>query len=123
MSKHARIRGFERYNQTLTKRDEHNIVEKLKNNDMLFLYDSENDKRRKFAYVVYNNVPYKVLYHRTKSGIQGIVTIYPFDVEEYNALIQEEEIYKKCMRLAVEEAKRILKINKYIVYQRKPKEY
>lgn len=89
--KHSQERAISRYNLYLTRKDEQNIIAKLRANDMIFLGTSETDINRKFAYVVYKNIPLKVLYIRNKRGIKGIVTVYPFDVDEYNMKQAETE--------------------------------
>ena len=114
MSKHSRERAIERYNITLTKKGEKDVMQKIRNNEHIKLYDSEQDpKHLKFCYVVYENVPLKILYRRTnKGGVSEIITIYPFDVDEYNEVCQRD--YTNKINMAVQ----FLKYNGYIVYKR-----
>ena len=85
MSKHSRQRARERYNIELSKIDEQNIITLLRENKFTHLYKSEVEPKRHFAYVIYNNIPIKVLYERSnRGGVKTIVTVYPFDVDEYN---------------------------------------
>lgn len=113
MSKHYQDRALQRYNIQLTKTDELKILEKIKNNQIISLEASKNDKNRKFCYVEYNNIPLKILYQRTNKGPTAIVTAYPFDVEEYNTLMQE--IFENKINNAIT----FLKRNGFIVYKRK----
>ena len=120
MSKHSRERAKERYNIELTKKDEQNIVEIIKQNKAIYLRQSESDKRMHFAYIHYKHIPIKVLYLKTKSGVKQIVTTYPFDVDEYNAMIEKqkkikEEVFEQDIQFAIN----FLKTNGYIVYKRK----
>ena len=109
--KHSQERAISRYNLYLTHQDEQNILAKLRANDMIFLGTSETDLNRKFAYVLYKNIPLKVLYIRGKRGIKGIVTVYPFDVDEYN--IKQVEAEQKKINGAI----RLLKKNGYTVLE------
>lgn len=114
MTKHSRERAQERYNIELTPADEKQILQKIKSNDCISLQASEKDKHKKFAYVQHHNIPMKVLYMRTnKGGPSKIITIYPFDVDEYNDIYSE--IYQSKINCAI----KFLKKNKYIVYKRK----
>lgn len=114
MSKHSRERANERYNITLTKKGENEIIEKIQNNEHIHLYSSEQDpKHLKFCYVIYNKIPLKVLYRKTNSRrVSEIITIYPFDVEEYNEYTQKD--YNDRINLSIA----FLKRNGYIVYKR-----
>lgn len=117
MSKHSRERAFERYNIELTSKQEKEIMQKIRNNEHIYLYDSEQDpKHLKFCYIVYENIPLKILYKKTnKKGITEIVTIYPFDVEEYNEKQQEREINR------INKAIEFLKNKGYVVYKKSEK--
>lgn len=115
MSKHSRERAYERYNIELSKKAEKDIMQIIKNNEHTILYPSEQDpKHKKFCYITYKNKPLKVLYKRTnKGGVSQIITVYPFDVEEYNNAKEQEQIEK------INGAIKLLKDNGYIVYKRK----
>ena len=57
-----------------------------------------------------------VLYERAnKGGVKQIITVYPFDAEEYNKVMQLQ--FDSKIDLAIQ----FLKKNKYIVYKRKGK--
>lgn len=117
MSKHSRERALERYNIELTKYDEQQILQKIKSNDCYSLGHTQEDITKKFAYVTYHNIPMKVLYKRTnKKGPSQIITIYPFDADEYNKL--HLNIYESQIKSAIA----FLQKNKYIVYKRKEKQ-
>ena len=114
MSIHSRKRAFERYNIQLTKKGEQEILKKIRKNEHIVLYDSGQDpKHLKFCYVIHENVPLKVLYRRTnKGGVSQIITIYPFDVEEYNEICNKD--YTDRINMSI----KFLKSNGYIVYKR-----
>ena len=78
MSKHSRERASQRYNLNLSYADEKNIIEQLKQGKGIPLNIDSGEKNKKFAYVVFNNIPLKVLYERSNAkGIKNIITIYP----------------------------------------------
>lgn len=116
MTQHAQERALERYNINLSKRDEYAIIEQIRNNAHTPLNLPTTGNNRKFAYVVYKNIPLKVLYERAnKGGVKQIITVYPFDAEEYNKVMQLQ--FDSKIDLAIQ----FLKKNKYIVYKRKGK--
>lgn len=112
MTKHAVERAKERYNIELTEWDKKQIKEMLRNNQMIFLGNADSPNK-KFAYVTYNHIPIKVLYKRNCKGVQEIITIYPFDVDEYNEVMSID--FNTRINMAID----FLKKNKYIVYKRK----
>ena len=63
ITKHAKERLEQRYNLILTEEDEDSIISLIKNKKSTYLYDSEKDKNCKFCYVVYKNIPLKILYN------------------------------------------------------------
>lgn len=114
MSKHSRERASQRYNVELSYADEKNIIEQLRQGRGLPLNIDSGENNKKFAYVVYKNIPLKVLYERSNAkGIKSIITIYPFDCEEYN------EVQRQIFDTHIEMAIKFLKANGYIVYRRK----
>lgn len=114
MSKHSQKRALERYNLSLTKKEEQEIIELIRENKIIALGTSEENKNLKFAYVVYNHIPLKVLYERSnKYGVKNIITIYPFDADEYNNLLKND--FQQKIDIAI----KFLKRNGYIVYMRK----
>lgn len=116
-SKHAIERGFERYNLELDENAIKVIKNQITKGDYLFIKNSDKDKYRKFAYVKYKKLPIKILFYRSKSGKQfEIITIYPFDPDEYNKLLEEK------LAIEINDAIKLLKSHKYIVYRRKDKE-
>lgn len=82
---HAQERAQERYNKILSDLDIHNICKIIQNNQHTFINHTEKDKNKKFCYLTYNHIPYKILYKINKKKCK-IITIYPFDVDEYNKL-------------------------------------
>lgn len=112
MFEHAKQRALERYNREFDDSDLKSIAGMIKNQNHIPLGCSETDKYRKFCYLKYCNIPYKVLYRNKKGNVQ-IITIYPLDVDEYNAILDakmQERIQKKID---------FLKSKGYIVYKRK----
>lgn len=118
MTKHAKERALERYNQKLTDSDLKSIISQIRNQEHIPLGCSETDKYKKFCYVKYNNIPYKILYHNKCKGVASkitIITIYPIDVDEYNACLDKKKEEK------INKAVKLLKSEGYIVYKRKNK--
>lgn len=105
---HAQERGLSRYAKELEMYDIRKIQEKIANKDYLFIGPSEKNEERFFAYVEYKNIPYKVLYANYERGPR-VITMYPFDVDEYNKLQEERQI---------EEAVNLLVSKGYVVYKR-----
>jgi len=118
MTKHAKERAFERYNTELTNLDLQQIINSIKNQEHIPLGCSQEDKNKKFCYVKYNHIPYKVLYHNEARGgcckrPMKIITVYPFDPDEYNELLETKK------QKQIEAAIKRLKDEGYIVYKRK----
>lgn len=90
--KHAKERAWERYNRHLDTKEILQIVNSIKNKEYLYIGNSERDEKKHFVYVKHKNIPYKVLYVGEKHP--NIITIYPIDVDEYNALVEERRIDK-----------------------------
>lgn len=113
MTKHSKERALERYNIKLTNKDELEILEMIRNNQIIPLGSPEGDDKKKFAYVVFNHIPLKILYSRSNKRPLSIITVYPFDADEYNSLIQKDFQNK------IHNAMVFLKRNGFIVYKRK----
>ena len=105
---HAQIRASQRYNKELTEKDITCIKAYIHNNEHTPLGTDPNVKSKKFCYVTYNHIPYKVLYTIRHKQVK-IITIYPFDFEEYNK-IQEQKKKEK-----IEKAIKFLEKEGYIV--------
>lgn len=90
---HALDRALQRYAKNLTFKDLNNIRKQIANNNYIELGPSQQDENMTFVYVQYNHIPYKVLFTRGKKGVK-IVTMYPFDVDEYNNLVETHRINK-----------------------------
>ncbi len=85
MTVHALRRAKERYNLELEFEDLHKIMAIIKAGNAKFLYKATYDKF--FFALTYQNIPIKVLYQNNfMQRRQRIITFYPLDVEEYNAL-------------------------------------
>lgn len=116
MSIHSRSRASERYNLNLTQEDEDKILELIKRNKCIFLEKSKKNDKMNFCYVNYNNIPLKILYLKSHNrGVKSIVTIYPFNTDEYN------EVVEKDLQNRIEKSIGFLKKYGYIVYKRKEK--
>ena len=115
MGRHAQSRTQERYNMSLSFRDEKNIINIIKNGRALHLDLPTKSEGTHFAYVLYKNIPLKVLYSEFEDTgkVRGIVTTYPLDVDEYNELTGCDLVDK------IELAKQFLQANKYVVYRKR----
>lgn len=111
MSKHSRERARERYNIQFSKGDEEKIINKIHKGNFLYISSPENKKH--FVYVLHNNIPLKILYHKSTNDVITIITTYPFDVDEYNKLLQED--FNKKIEYSIT----FLKNNGYIIYKKK----
>ena len=86
ISKHAEIRLEQRY---AIKVDSHfkNCVA----NDIITcqsIFYKKISTRKAFHFVKYKNIPYQVLYDNQN---KKIITVYPLDIEAYNALMNERD--------------------------------
>ncbi len=115
MTNHSRERASERYNLQLDKGDEARIINKIWRGDYLFLGHSETDSKSSFVYVIYKNIPLKVLYHKSTKGNISIITTYPFDADEYNKLMDED--FKNRINMSIN----FLQKNGYVVYKKEEK--
>ena len=118
MTKHAKERALERYNQKLTDDDLKSFIKQIKDQEHIPMGCSETNKNMKFCYVKLNHIPYKILYHNRGKGSASkiqIITVYPLDVDEYNACLDA----KKQQR--IDKAIKLLKSEGYIVYKRNNK--
>ena len=111
MGKHALERTQQRYNMELSYNDEENIKAMIRNGRAIHIDEPTNDEDKHFAYVIYKNIPIKVLYVNWEltSKLKSIVTVYPLDVDEYNKAV--EESFKDRIELT----KLFLESNKYTV--------
>ena len=87
MKNHSQLRATQRYNQELNRKQINSIVAKIIANDCLFVRQGEN-KTQGFYYVKCRNIPIKVLFDRYR---KNIITVYPFNPDEYNALKEKEK--------------------------------
>ena len=114
MGKHAQERTQQRYNLELSYKDEHNILNMIKNGKGIPLAASTEDESMHFIYILYKNIPLKVLYavYEDTEKVKGLVTVYPLDVDEYNEVMTED--FKNKISLA----KLFLEANGYTVERR-----
>lgn len=96
---HAQERAQQRYNKELTEKDMMNIQKSIIANQHTPLYSAPDDAKKKFCYLVYNHIPYKILYKMQKKQCR-LITIYPFDVDEYNDI--QEQKRKQKIEKAIE---------------------
>lgn len=115
---HALRRVFERYNLELEKQDINTIIGLIKQGQSIHMPELEPwGENNTFHYVRYKKLPIKVLYHRSKGQNQGkIITIYPLDVDEYNAAVLKQN------QLKIRQAIKLLTKNGYIVRKKEEKE-
>ena len=115
MGKHSIERVKERYNMELSYSDEKNIMTMIKNGRALYIEADTRDELKHFAYVLYNNIPLKVLYaeYEDTGKLKSIVTTYPLDVDEYNKAVESN------LKDKIELAKEFLQANKYVVYKKR----
>ena len=88
---HAQERALQRYNKDLTMLDMNNIIKIIQNNQHTPLGCRKEDKNKKFCYLKYNHIQYKILYKINKKKCR-IITIYPFDVDEYNNIEEQKKL-------------------------------
>lgn len=114
MTAHARERATQRYNIELSFDDERKIIHKLRRGECIHLKTDAYQEGMYFAYVIHNNIPLKVLYKESenKGKINKIITVYPFDTEEYNEA--EARRFKDKVQMAID----FLKANDYVVTRR-----
>lgn len=113
MSKHAQSRAMERYNLSLTYSDENKIMKLLNDGKGIYLNLESQEPHRKFAYVLYKNIPIKVLFEEDENRRAiAIITTYPFDADEYNEVIALE------FKARLERAADFLRKNNYIVFKK-----
>ena len=110
MTLHAQDRALQRYNKELTEKDMICIQKAIMNNQHTPLYSSKDDKNKKFCYLKHDHIPYKILYTIRKKQCR-IITIYPFDVDEYNNMLEEKEKEK------IEKSIAFLKSKGYVIYK------
>lgn len=89
---HAEERALQRYNKELGEYGIKQIINSIKNKEYLEAGTAIDDPEKKFVYVKFENIPYKVLYTGEKKI--RLITIYPINVEEYNNLVEEKRINK-----------------------------
>lgn len=91
---HPQERALQRYNKELELSDIINIAKIIHRGEHMIIGPAAKGPGRMFCYVTYNNIPYKTLYDRVDDKEDNrvrIITIYPFDADEYNELLQQKE--------------------------------
>ena len=104
---HAQERAISRYNKDLTLNDIKGLQKQIKNGNHVIVGHTKDDENKIFAYIEYQHIPYKVLYTKTQGQIR-IITMYPFDADEYNQALENRKI-KNCIKY--------LREHGYIVYK------
>lgn len=89
MTNHAKQRAEQRYNTFLNKKDRKKILKMITHNKCYPLeYENLHYKNRRLCYVVFNHIPLKIIYAISKNNrAVALVTMLPFDVEEFNEII------------------------------------
>ena len=109
MNEHLRERLGGRYNNNNYSQTMHKEMKKqIITGKALFVSKSSKTSKRSIYYCKYNHIPYKVVYDFKSNSI---VTVLPFDSDEYNTL-KEEKLQKD-----IQDAISLLKHHKYIVYK------
>ena len=104
---------MERYNLELTYSDENRIMKLLNEGKGIYLNLESQEPNRKFAYVLYKNIPLKVLFEEDENKrAVAIITTYPFNADEYNEVIALE------FRSRLDRAKAFLRKNNYVVFKK-----
>ena len=104
---HAQERAESRYNKELTLNDIKGLQKQIQNGNHVIVGHTKDDEDKIFAYIEYHHIPYKVLYTKQEGKIK-IITMYPFDVDEYNKAVENRKI-KNCIKY--------LREHGYIVYK------
>jgi len=86
---HSQERALQRYNKDYSKKDIKEMQKMLKDGNGIYVREANGDDRD-VLYLVYKHIPLKVCYNYVENKI---VTILPFDVDEYIKI--EEEQRKK----------------------------
>lgn len=91
MTSHAQERAEQRYNTHLSKRDKRSILSLINEGSCYNLeYPYTHYKDRRTCYVLFNHIPLKIIYaFNRKNKAVALVTILPFDVDEYNEIIEK----------------------------------
>lgn len=87
---HPQERAIQRYNKQLHINNIIEIARMINNDEHMIVGPAPRGNGRMLCYVKYENIPYKVLYERIDGQVR-IITIYPFDVDEYNKLLEEKQ--------------------------------
>ena len=111
MTQHARDRATQRHNIDLSFDEERKVIHKLRRGECIHIKGDAYSENMYFAYVIHNNIPLKVLYKESESKgkINKIITVYPFDTDEYNNAKAKQ--FKDKIQLAID----FLKANGYKV--------
>jgi mRNA deadenylase 3'-5' endonuclease subunit Ccr4 len=81
---HSQERASERYNKEYTKKDIREIEKKLREGEGIFVREA-NGEDKDIVYLKYNHIPLKICYNYVDNKV---VTILPFDVDEYVRLAE-----------------------------------
>jgi len=110
---HVINRSLERYNQEFIKQDFDCIKTMILQGNSIPMPELETkSKKRCFHYVRYKKIPLKVLYAKARYGYESkILTVYPLDVDEYNAKLNEQKAQQ------LNKAIKLLKHYNYVIYK------
>ena len=105
----------ERYNLELEDKDKKYIIGQVNSGNCLTV-TKENSKKVIHAYVKIKKIPIRAICAVNNKGVAiEVITALPFNVEEYNQLLAEQE------QKDIENCIKYLKTNGYIVYKRNKK--
>ncbi len=114
MSKHSRERAEQRYNLELSKADERAILGYINASQCIPLSARSTKENTAICYVKYRKIPMRIVYMLdSRNRAFQIITVLPFDVEEYNQAMQET--FDRDIANNI----KFLQSQGYIVYKRK----
>ena len=91
---HSQLRILQRYNKEFNYFDIAMMCAMLRNGYGTFLYFQKGKREGSgFFYIKYANIPIKVCY---SWRYNFLITVYPFDVDEYKRVVEEYEFSPYC---------------------------
>lgn len=87
---HPQERALQRYNKELEIEDLNKMATLIDMGKHMIVGPAARGNGRFLSYIQYKNIPYKVL-HQKQKGRARIITVYPFNPDEYNELLDKKE--------------------------------
>lgn len=98
MTLHAVKRCQERYNIYLSKRELDNVIMQVLTSQAIYIGKAKGSKTKKLYYAKVNNIPIKVLCNWADFRI---ISVFPFDTDEYNLLRDKKRTQKEIEAIAL----------------------